>query len=247
MTPDPGELSDLDDWQEDEYMTRPRGILSPRERAHLAGWLEEDPKEDADAIRQREYRIRKHILNSIRDMVYLELNHRFREVLENEARAIVAGETGHSDQVPFIRTDIGGAVSSMIRSFYIALDSIQVEEGTTAFDAVLQDAIGERLVQSHAEEGESVIPKISLEIELGEKMSMDELETLYCNHDREEMIMLPQEMTALLDTKLISIEEYNEYVAGMRQMIEEEPERYHTMVDSALNRRGYEDTIYEKK
>lgn len=246
MRTEPGKYADKGDWKESEDVTRPRGIFSPKERAHLAGWLDEDAKDDTDAIRQREYRMREHIRNVFRDFAFPGCEDLVAEVLREEI-----GWKPNKERSYYFR-QIPSGVSALLSAIYTSLAPPDIEsiEKHSTLDIVLKEGISESVIQSAAQRGISVIPNLTLEIDVGETMDIDELHEMYESHDFEEMVLLPDELAALFYSGRLSPVEHNAYAEKATKEQAEAPERYKTKLIEAYDRRGYDvspDEVSTKK
>lgn len=220
------------DWRENESINRPRGVLSPKERAHLQGLLDEDPEEDADAIRQREYRIRQHIYHAFLDFTLLarsevgyqpldELGHDFDEVSENP-------EHPHG---------LYTGARRLIEMLYISLGVFHPTEQEVTFTSMLRGAINDVLVAHYAHHGISVLPKIEYDIYTGEGRLLEEVMEIYNQYP--EKYLVPDELYALYDSAKISFEEYREYADNMRDRDLSSDTETEKRAE-AYRRRGYE-------
>ena len=232
MYPKPGENADseiLDDWTEDELINRPRGILSPKERAHLFGRLDEDLKDDAAAIRQREYRIRQHIRNAFIDFQSAGCRELTKNVLSDE---IGSDLDGYHGALP-----LHHGVKKLIGVLYSALGAPRGKNVFSTYNQMLQEAVGDLLVRSYAQEGVSVAPRVSVEIDLRGKISIDELSTFFEQHDPQEATLLPQELDTLREAGEISIDQANHYASTRSKEKEMFPDHYEKKIDDAFHRR----------
>ena len=199
-----------DDWREVEHINRPRGILSPKERAHVEGLLDEDPKEDADAIRQREYRIRQHIYNAFLDFSIL--------ATEDSAHRPLSEVGNKLDEVPE-ETDhphgVYTGVSRLMEILYAALGSFHPTDERVTFTSILRSSIVNVLVDHYAGAHHiSIIPEVEYEVYPGEKWDLDDVMEIY--HQYPEKHLLPEELDALYTGRKITREQYHEYLSDIQ-------------------------------
>lgn len=227
MPSESSETVEKTDWREHEQVNRPRGILSPKERAHIFGMLDEDPKEDADAIRQREYRIRKHLRNAIIDLHFLGRRELAQRVLSD-----LMTEVDLEDDTE------NGVLHSAEAIFYLLYSVLgEPETDTSPFKWRLAGAVSDNLVRRYADEGFSVTPTVNFDVTVGDKVPLEDLKPIFNQYP--EKWLLDDELYALARTGWISEEQNREYV---RKMEEKDPnsQEYREKKAAAWRRRGYE-------
>lgn len=233
---EPGEFADEFDWTTDDNINRPRGILSPRERAHLWGRLNEDPEEDADAIRQREYRIRQHIRHALIDFYYLG-----RREVAHKALSDVDSEP--EDTAPDNPRMVRSGIQELMYLLYSTLETTPEREkphpkATTApFSQLLEDGIRDALVDYYIQQGFSVVPSAGFSVYLGKKIPIEDLKPIYDQFP--EKVLLTPELMALVYAGEISPDEYDTRFEEMQQLEDTHPESYQQARIEAYRRRGY--------
>ena len=203
-----------------DLIDRPRGVLTRKERKHLMGLLDEDPDANADTIRQREYRIRKHIRHSIIDaiiiagaydsnidQVFTDL-HRVVDHVDNNSNAWAEGR--FPDQIDQWLTN---GVEELFDLLYLALGSPDTA-ALSSFRLLLRRGVSSALVNLYAWYGLSVTPSAVLRIDLGDIVSLNSIKTA---HEDGEPIS-NQEAKALHHANRISYDELAEVRRDNRQV-----------------------------
>lgn len=233
MPPDSEDSSEKETWRENETITRPRGILSPKERAHLRGLLDEDREEDADAIRQREYRIRQHIYHAFLDFTLLATTEVAYQALDELGSDM--DEVSKQSEHPH---GLYTGVKRLMELLYAALGGFHPTDQEVTFTSILRGSVTDALVAHHAHHhGVSVIPRIEYDIYNGEGWELEEVMEIYDQYP--EKYLLPEELDALYDGRKISSEEYREYADDIRDrdLTSDKEEKKRA---EAYRRRGYE-------
>mgnify|MGYP006295859821 FL=1 len=156
-----------------EFVDRPRGILTKKERKHLMGMLDEDPVEDSDKIRMRNRRIREHIRHSLLDFellsgVYDEVD-MIEEVFEP---ASGEGTPYDPDEV-----ELALALEGLFSVLYRGLGSLDPTEERSAFEHLLNAGVSDALRRMYAKNGQSVNPnRIALVSDVGEVVTIEEVQ-----------------------------------------------------------------------
>jgi len=137
----------------EEFIDRPRGILTRQQREHLLGLLDEDLDEDADAIRQRNYRIRRHIRHSLIDFVVLSqvTDPAITQVFDDFDRD-TGSESPHDQD-----SELAEGIDALFEFLYYHLGTADASE--SAFHWFLDQGVRDALGRLNAEEGASVYPK----------------------------------------------------------------------------------------
>lgn len=152
------------DGDTEAFVGRPRGILSPKERRHLLGELDEDPEADADAIRQRNYRIRQHIRHALLDFRLLALS------APSDVGKVF--EEIHDPDGDGLASPLAEGVQLLFEFLYVHLGAREAAD-ENEFRRLLTDGVEDALVRLHAKEGLSVRPQVLLAFALGEKVPLD--------------------------------------------------------------------------
>lgn len=166
------------------FLDRPRGVLSPKERRHLLGELDEDPEEDADAIRQRNYRIRQHIRHALLDFRLLALS------APNDVGKVF--DEINDPEGEGLESQLAESIQHLFEFLYVHLGAPGATE-ENVFRTLVQEGVTDALVRLHAKEGMSVHPEVILAFALGEQVPLDDVAETF---DDVELI-LPVEYDAL--------------------------------------------------
>jgi hypothetical protein len=208
-----------------DLIDRPRGILTRKERKHLIGLLDEDLDANADAIRQREYRIRQHIRHSIIDAVIIAgaYDYNIDQVFTDLDRVVydadmindstnLGPKRGRSpDQAD---QSLADGVEELFDLLYLALGSTDTS-AVSSFRLLLKQGVSSALVNLYAWYGLSVIPSVALRIELGDIVPLNSIKTA---HEDGEPIS-NQEAKALLHANRISYDELVEVRRDNQQLL----------------------------
>jgi hypothetical protein len=187
----------------------------------LIGLLDEDLDANADAIRQREYRIRQHIRHSIIDAVIIAgmYDYNIDQVFTDLHRVVADFDndginTRAKGRFPD-QTDQGLAdgVEELFDLLYLALGSTDTS-AVSSFRLLLKQGVSSALVNLYAWYGLSVIPSVALRIELGDIVPLNSIKTA---HEDGEPIS-NQEAKALLHANRISYDELAEVRRDNQQL-----------------------------
>lgn len=221
-----------DDERGDEWFAnRPRGILSPKERKHLMGMLDEDLEEDADAIRQREYRIRQHIRHSLID--FQLLSETITPNIANMFFGIFSEDPTPEDDLP-----VQTGIESLFDFLYMVIGTAD-KTAYSSFHRLLSNGIESALVRYYANYKISVTPNARLLFKTGEHVPLDAVERAFENG---EDFLLVEEQEALYWAGRITYEERNEHRDKQTEKIERlvkegNQEELNEWVDAAEARR----------
>lgn len=142
------------------------------------GLLDEDPEENADAIRQREYRIRQHIRHSLIDFRIIArlYDGNLEKVFEDLHRDIdpKGGKPFPNRTDPYLADGIEGVFEFL----YLGLGSTN-SEASSSFRWLLEQGIQSALVRLYAYNGMSVEPDAWLNISPGEVVPIGEVREVY--------------------------------------------------------------------
>lgn len=162
------------DVEPDDFIDRPRGILTKKERKHLAGRLDEDPQEDADAIRQREYRISQHLRHGIIDFSLLVSQPELGDGLESLRDSYNQTPDSWASKDPLLT----GGLGSLFELLFYYLGS-KIPETGSPFGDICAPAVERSLVRMYAEEGVSVDPEVQLLFAPGERVPTERVKRDY--------------------------------------------------------------------
>ena len=171
----------------EEFVDRPRGILSPKERRHLLGLLDEDSDDDADRIRQREYRIRKHLRHSIIDFKLLADSLGSFNIRKDIVRA--GGTRGPNiEEEPAL---VEGLVSMF--EFFFSLFGHSTNPSETPFGFFLKEGAKRDIIRGDAQRLYSSNPRVDIATDPGSYVPIP----IILRSFEEDEVLLPAEINAL--------------------------------------------------
>lgn len=157
-----------------DFIERPRGLLTKKERKHLVGELKEDPQEDADAIRQREYRISQHLRHALIDFYLLVSQPELGDDLESLRDSYNQAPDSWASEDPLL----AGGLGSLFELLFYYLGS-KVPETGSPFGDFCAPAVERSLVRMYAEDGVSVDPDVHLVFDPGERVPTERVKQDY--------------------------------------------------------------------
>jgi len=189
-----------------EWADRPRGVLTKKERRYLLSQIDEDGEDTEEAIRQREYRIRKHLRHALIDFQLLATAYDRR--LEGVFEDLVESENIYTSDDP-LRNGIKGVFTLLYR----ALSGLEPEEGLVdkRFSALLGRGVNEAVHQIYARHHMSVSPSPVLFMVHGTEPAVP-LEKIKESYDQGEFLLL-HEVEDLYFGGYLTYKEYQSYDA----------------------------------
>jgi len=171
----------------EEFVDRPRGILSPKERSHLLGLLDEDPDDDADRIRQREYRIRKHLRHSIIDFGLLCDPLGSFNISKDIARAGGTRRPNIEEETALVE-----GLASMFE-FFFSLFGNPTNPSESSFGWFLKEGVKREIIRADAQRLYSSNPRVDIATDPGPYVPIP----IILRGFEEDQVLLPAEINAL--------------------------------------------------
>jgi hypothetical protein len=150
----------------DEFIERPRGILTKQDRRHLLDLLDEHPEEDANTVRQREYRIRQHIRHSLIDFTLL---------------AVANKGIGHVfEQLKRPADDDPELAEGLKRLFTFLFEHLGSVDSVSPFTFLFNSGVAEGIERKYVEQGVSTrVNSVEIEVDREGKVPIDDLKETY--------------------------------------------------------------------
>lgn len=215
----------------EEWIERPRGVLTKSERRYLTDDFLHDSKSNAE--RQREYRMRQHLRNSLVDFNIIAsfYNGLFESVFEEL--------NGPNNNVLLADQPLRNGIEGVFQLLYYALAELDLEEGLDdlRFQMLLHNGVSEAVEQKYAFQGLSVTPSQTLFKVNGTEPAVP-LEELFREHEQGEPIR-GVEMKHLYFGGWVPYEMYQEHegVADIDELRAEHGDEYIDVLNSLYEKR----------